>query len=78
MIETQLNSSSSTSQQPMTPEDEQRARMEEEDRTLDLLDSEYQLQQSRLNLLEQTGGLQLWLRNAAALSEGLPTGALNH
>ena len=78
VIETQLNSSSSASQQPMTPEDEQRARMEEEARTLDLLDSEYQLQQSRLNLLEQTGGLQLWLRNAAALSEGLPTGALNH
>ncbi len=78
VIETQLNSSSSTGQQPMTPEDEQRALMDEENRTLDLLDSQYQLQQSRLNLLEQTGGLQEWLKNAEALSEGLPAGAINH
>ena len=78
VIETQLNSSSSTGRQPMTPEDEQRALMEEENRTLDLLDSQYQLQQSRLNLLEQTGGLQQWLKNAAALSEGLPSGATSH
>ncbi|MGC9199254.1 MAG: TolC family protein [Acidobacteriaceae bacterium] len=78
VIEDQLTTSSSSNPQQMTPEDEQRALLDESGRTLDLLDSQYQLEQTRLDLLEQTGRLEEWIQRAAALSEGLPAGAVNH
>ncbi len=78
VIEAQLTTSSSSNAQQMTPEDEQRALLDESGRTLDLLDSQYQLEQTRVDLLEQTGRLEEWIQRAAALSEGLPAGAVNH
>ncbi len=79
VIESELNSSSSNpNEAPMTPEDKQRALLDAGARTLDLLDSQYQLQQARVNLLEQTGRLEEWLKGAEALAEGLPAGAISH
>lgn len=47
--------------QPMTPKDEQKARIDERDKYLAVLDASYQLHQTEVQLLRQTGQLITWL-----------------
>jgi outer membrane protein TolC len=49
----------------MTPRDEQNARIQERQKYLDLLDADFQLRQSQINLLRQNGQLEDWLKSAA-------------
>ncbi len=49
----------------MTPKDEQNARIQERQRYLDLLDSEFQLRQIEIGLLRQSGQLEAWLKSVA-------------
>ena len=63
----QLNSSSSDSTAVQTtPKDEQNARIAAADKSLSVLDAEYQLRQAQLDLLRATGGMELWLKSTAA------------
>jgi len=50
----------------MTPKDEQSARLTERERTVDLLNAQFQLTQLQVNLMRQTGQLDIWLKTAAA------------
>ena len=52
---------------PMTPKDEQNARIAERERALGLIDARYQMQQVQINLLRQTGQLETWLKSAARM-----------
>jgi outer membrane protein TolC len=47
---------------PMTPKEEQNARITERQRYLDLLDAKVKLMQTQINLLRQTGELEQWLK----------------
>jgi outer membrane protein TolC len=60
----QLQSSSSGGVQ-MTPKDEQNARIQERQKYLDYLDADYQLRQTQITLLKQTGELESWIKTAA-------------
>lgn len=51
----------------MTPKDEQNARIEERQRTLDLLKAQFELDQAKVNLLRQTGQLDVWLKTSLGL-----------
>jgi outer membrane protein TolC len=57
----------------MTPKDEQSARVQERERTVDLLNRQLDLQQAEVNLLRQTGRLDSWLKSAAAAPETIST-----
>jgi outer membrane protein TolC len=59
---------SSSSAAPMTPKDEQNARIQERQKYLDLLSCEFQLREIQINLLRQTGQLESWLKSAANAS----------
>jgi outer membrane protein TolC len=62
----QLNAGTGNSNGPqMTPKDEQNARIQERQKYLDLLDSEFQLREIEINLLRQTGQLESWLKSVA-------------
>ncbi len=56
----------------MTPKDEQNARIQERQRYLDLLDADFQLRESQINLLQQTGQLEDWLKSAAQSQPSTP------
>jgi outer membrane protein TolC len=58
---------SSSSATPITPKDEQNARLQESARTVDLLNAEFQLNQAVVNLMRQTGRLSSWLNSAQNL-----------
>lgn len=58
---------SSSSAAPITPKDEQNARLQESARTVDLLNAEFQLNQAEVNLMRQTGQLNTWLSSAEKL-----------
>ncbi len=60
----------------LTPKDEQNARINERQRYLDLLDTDFSLERSRLDLLKATGKLEDWVRTAAAAAPGTLTGPL--
>ena len=47
---------------PMTPKDEQNARITERDKYLTFLDAQFELQQTSVNLLRQNGELEDWLK----------------
>ena len=67
----EINSGTGNSNGPqMTPKDEQNARIQERQRYLDLLDSEFQLRQLEISLLRQTGQLEAWLKSASAVIQG--------
>ena len=51
---------------PMTPADEQKARLQERIDYLDVLDDRLQLQESEIRLLRQSGGLQNWIDEAVS------------
>lgn len=79
VIEVQLSAASgSTSGQQMTPEDAQKARLDESARTIDLFNAQFQLSQAKINLMRQTGQLEDWLKTAAALSEGISPPSATH
>ncbi|MDE1176292.1 MAG: TolC family protein [Edaphobacter sp.] len=56
--------------QPVTPKEEQNARIQERARYLDFLDTDFQLHQTEINLLRANGQLENWL-HAAIQSEGI-------
>ncbi len=47
---------------PMTPKDEQNARITERDKYLTFLDAQFELQQTSVSLLRQNGELEAWLK----------------
>lgn len=49
---------------PMTPKDEQKARIEERQRYTEMLDATFQLREEQIYLLRQTGQLQNWINSA--------------
>ncbi len=62
----QLQSGLSTSgAQQMTPKDEQTVRIQERQRFLDVLDADFQLRETQINLLRQSGGLEDWLKSTS-------------
>ncbi len=61
----QLQSSTSDAAAPISPKDEQNARILERQKYIELLDAELQLQQTQLNLLRQNGQLEDWLKSTA-------------
>lgn len=64
----QLNASGSarTNTPPMTPEDEQNARILERQRYVDMLEAEFQLRQADIHFLKQTQQLSQWLTHDIA------------
>jgi outer membrane protein TolC len=52
---------------PMTPKDEQNARIQERQRYLEMLDATFQLRQAQISLLRQTGQLQSWIESVMNL-----------
>ena len=71
----EINSGTGNSSGPqMTPKDEQNARIQERQRYLDLLDSEFQLRQLEISLLRQTGQLEPWLKSASAAAHASGSG----
>jgi outer membrane protein TolC len=71
LVELQAGTGNSSAPQ-MTPKDEQNARILERQRYLDVLDSRFQLRQTQINLLRQTGQLEAWLKSVAAQDTILP------
>jgi outer membrane protein TolC len=63
------------SRQQMTPKDEQNALIQERQRYLDLLDADFQLQETRINLMLRTGQLEDWLKAAAKSQPSTPLSA---
>ncbi len=51
---------------PLTPKDEQNARVQQGAKTLDLLNAQFELRQAQVNLLRQSGALDEWLKSALA------------
>lgn len=77
IVTTQLQSGSGNPQQPpMTPKDEELARIDERARYVDLLDTKFQLAQAQLTLMRTLGEIDGWARSAVSLggaaSPGLP------
>jgi outer membrane protein TolC len=63
IVQLQLKSANA-SPQPMTPKDEQNARLAEREKYLAVVDNSFQLHQAEVSLLRQTGHLEDWLRHA--------------
>lgn len=63
MVQVQAASSGAT---PMTPKDEANAQIQERQKFLDYLNADFQLRQTEINLLKQTGQLEAWIRSVAA------------
>jgi len=57
---------------PITPKDEENARIQERQRFIDLVDATYQLRDAQLSLLRQTGQLEAWLKAVAAADAVAP------
>jgi outer membrane protein TolC len=51
----------------MTPKDEQTSRIAEREKFLAVLDAGFQMRQTQINLMRQTGDLETWLKSAALL-----------
>jgi outer membrane protein TolC len=56
----------------MTPKDEQKARIDERDKYLGVIDAGFQLHQAEIQLLRQTGGLEAWLKSSAPAPPATP------
>jgi len=77
VVTTQLQSGSGNPQQPpLTPKDEEQARIDERARYVDLLDSKFRLTQAQLTLMRTLGEIDEWAKSAVPLggaaSPGLP------
>lgn len=67
----EINAGTGNSNGPqMTPKDEQNARIQERQKYLDFLDSQFQLRQIEINLLRQTGQLEAWLKSVSNAPQG--------
>jgi outer membrane protein TolC len=67
VILVQLQSAQASTNGPlMTPKDEASARIQERQRYIDMLDAQYLLRETRIQLLRQTGQLDSWLDATAA------------
>jgi len=67
VILVQLQAGPGSSSGPlMTPKDEESARIQERQRYIEMLDAEFQLRETRIQLLRQTGELDGWLNSAAS------------
>jgi outer membrane protein TolC len=78
VLQQQMQSGSGTTFGPqMTPKDEQKARIAERDKYLAVIDANFQLRQSQIQLLRQTGQLQKFLKSLAAMppASALPLSA---
>lgn len=64
ILEVQLQAAA-TGATPMTPKDQQNARLTERDKFLALLDAQFQMRQAQITLLRQTGDLESWLKSLA-------------
>ena len=67
IVQLQLQSSNA-SPQPMTPKDEQNARLAEREKYLAVIDNAFQLHQAEVSLLRQSGRLEDWLRHTGVIS----------
>ena len=63
IVQLQLQSPNA-SPQPMTPKDEQNARIAEREKYLAVIDNAFQLHQAEVSLLRQSGRLEDWVRHA--------------
>jgi outer membrane protein TolC len=61
-----VQAASGSSSNPVTPKDEESARIQERQRYVEMLDADFQLRQTKIQLLRQTGELDGWLNSAAA------------
>jgi len=52
---------------PVTPKDEANARIQERQKYFDVIDATFQLRETQVSLLRQTGQLESWLKSVAAL-----------
>lgn len=60
----QVNESSSAAgSPPLTPRDEQQARIEERRRYEDVIDADFEMQKAKLGLLRATGGIDAWYKS---------------
>jgi outer membrane protein TolC len=66
------NGSGNPSAPPLTPKDEQNARIQERRRYLDLLDARSKLRETQIQLLRLTGQLENWLRSATQTQPATP------
>ncbi len=57
---------------PMTPKEEQNARIQERQRYLDFLNANLQLQQAQISLMRQMGELAGWLKSIASVQGVVP------
>jgi outer membrane protein TolC len=73
-LQVQLRLGVGDSNQQMTPKDEQNALIQERQRYLDLLDADFQLQETQINLMQRAGKLEDWLKAAA---QSQPTAAIS-
>jgi outer membrane protein TolC len=71
ILELQLNSPNSTPV-PMTPKDEQNARIAEREKYLSVIEAAFQLHNAQISLLRQTGHLEDWLSRAATTPQPQP------
>jgi outer membrane protein TolC len=75
----QLNANAGDSNKPqLTPKDEQNARLQERQRFVDLLTMQFQLSQAQVNLMRQTGQLDLWVKAAATQPTATSITPLGH
>ena len=58
---------------PMTPKDEQLSRIAEREKFLAVLNASFQMRQSQISLMRQTGDLEPWLKAAAAQAQSPDT-----
>jgi outer membrane protein TolC len=73
VIRLQLQNGTGNPEGPqMTPKDEQNARIAEREKYLSVIDANFQLHQTELQLLRQTGQLLTWLRPASGV-QALPS-----
>jgi outer membrane protein TolC len=89
VIHQELQTGNGNPQAPqMSPKDEEKARISERDKYLDVIDATFQLHQAEVQLLRQTGELESWLRTidtttppaapASAPPDNLPINPVPH
>lgn len=77
VVRVQLQNGSGNPEAPqMTPKDEQNARISEREKYLAVVDANYELHQTEVQLLRQLGQLRAWLRSAPAVQVSPATGTL--
>lgn len=73
LVQLQPGAPGNATGQLLSPKDEQNARLQVQQRTLDMLNAELQLQQNEVTLMRQDGTLTGWVHSAIAALSGAPT-----